>query len=101
MGAPTFTQKMVIDAVDGLVERGIPTSLYVIDYFNWAKMGDYTFNPKMWPGACARACDAATVSLRQLRPPARASARVCMMSVSLFVVSVGNGCIERRATDHA
>ena len=23
--------------------------MYVIDYFNWAKMGDYTFNPAMWP----------------------------------------------------
>ena len=49
MGEPNFNQTMVIDAVDGLVARGIPTDLYVIDYFNWAKMGDYTFNPKMWP----------------------------------------------------
>jgi hypothetical protein len=49
MGAPNFNQTMVIDAVDGLAARGIPTDLYVIDYFNWAKMGDYTFNPQMWP----------------------------------------------------
>ena len=49
MGEPNFNQTMVTDAVDGLVARGIPTDLYVIDYFNWAKMGDYTFNPKMWP----------------------------------------------------
>ena len=49
MGAPDFNQTMAIDAVDGLAARGIPTDIYVIDYFNWAKMGDYTFNPEMWP----------------------------------------------------
>jgi alpha-glucosidase (family GH31 glycosyl hydrolase) len=49
MGKPSFSQSMVIDAVDGLVARGIPTDVYVIDYFNWAEMGDYTFNPKYWP----------------------------------------------------
>jgi len=29
--------------------QGIPTTLYVIDYMHWKRMGDYTFNPDLFP----------------------------------------------------
>ena len=49
MGYPDFNQSIVMDAVDGLMSRNIPTDLYVIDYYNWRTMGDYAFNPSLFP----------------------------------------------------
>ena len=79
-----LAQSMVIDAVDGLSARGIPTDLYVIDYFNWAKMGDYTFNPKMWPDPAAMVQHLASKGVRlmvsawpyTLKDGARASSEI-------------------------
>jgi hypothetical protein len=86
MGHATFNQSMVISAVDGLASRGIPTDLYVIDYFNWAKMGDYTFNPKYWPDPAAMVKHLASKGVRlmvsawpyTLKEGARASAEIVM-----------------------
>jgi alpha-D-xyloside xylohydrolase len=84
MGFASFNQSMVIDAVDGLVARHIPTDLYVIDYFNWKKMGDYTFNPEVWPDPAAMVKHLASKGVRlmvsawpyTLKDGARASAEI-------------------------
>ena len=36
--------------------RGLPLSVIVVDYFHWAMMGDWSFDPKCWPdpGAMVR-----------------------------------------------
>jgi alpha-glucosidase (family GH31 glycosyl hydrolase) len=46
MGRPDYSQAEAIAAAEGLHSRGLKTDLFIIDYFNWEKMGDYTFNPK-------------------------------------------------------
>jgi len=48
-------QTMLLDALDGFVERGIPLSVIVIDYLHWAVMGDWTFEAKFWPDPAAMA----------------------------------------------
>ena len=53
MGHPTYSQSDVLEAAAGLHARNLSTALFIIDYFNWAKMGDYTFNPKMFPDPAA------------------------------------------------
>ncbi|MHC4250013.1 MAG: TIM-barrel domain-containing protein, partial [Planctomycetota bacterium] len=34
-------------------ERGLPLSLIVIDFFHWPKMGDFKFDPELWPDPSA------------------------------------------------
>jgi alpha-glucosidase (family GH31 glycosyl hydrolase) len=31
------------------VERGLPISMIVIDWFHWKEMGDWELNPECWP----------------------------------------------------
>lgn len=43
-------QQQVTDTYDIFTKNfSIPISVFVIDYFNWAVMGNLTFNPSAWP----------------------------------------------------
>merc|ERR1712232_161678 len=49
MGHVDYSQADVITAAEGLHSRNLTTALFIIDFHNWAKMGDYSFNPEYWP----------------------------------------------------
>jgi alpha-D-xyloside xylohydrolase len=42
-------QTQVMDVARGYVERGLPISMIVIDWFHWTEMGDMGLNPECWP----------------------------------------------------
>ena len=44
------TQQQVLDTMATMEKNySIPVAVFVIDYFNWAVMGNLTFNPANWP----------------------------------------------------
>ena len=43
------SQAELLAAAEGFHNRSIPVSIIVIDYNHWARMGDWTFDPKFWP----------------------------------------------------
>eukprot|EP00040_Diaphanoeca_grandis_P033279 m.203534 g.203534 ORF g.203534 m.203534 type:complete len:829 (-) comp32854_c0_seq3:137-2623(-) len=50
MGKRTFSQSEALTTMNSFVANGVPLpTIYVIDFFNWKFMGDYTFNPQYWP----------------------------------------------------
>ena len=42
-------QTQVLDVARGYVERGLPISMIVIDWFHWKEMGDWQLDPACWP----------------------------------------------------
>lgn len=38
-----------MDVARGYVDRQLPISIIVIDYYHWINMGDWSFNPTCWP----------------------------------------------------
>jgi len=42
-------QSQVLDVARGYVERGLPISMIVIDWFHWVQMGDFKLNPACFP----------------------------------------------------
>jgi alpha-D-xyloside xylohydrolase len=42
-------QTQLLDVARGYVERGLPISMIVIDWFHWKNMGDWSLNPVCWP----------------------------------------------------
>eukprot|EP00929_Paragymnodinium_shiwhaense_P065119 TRINITY_DN32681_c0_g1_i3.p1 TRINITY_DN32681_c0_g1~~TRINITY_DN32681_c0_g1_i3.p1 ORF type:complete len:860 (-),score=106.41 TRINITY_DN32681_c0_g1_i3:263-2842(-) len=49
MGSPKYNQSQVIEAANGLHSRGLDTDVFVIDYFNWAHMGNFEFDGSRYP----------------------------------------------------
>lgn len=43
------TQDELLRVARGYVERGLPLSVIVIDFFHWTKFGDWRFDPRDWP----------------------------------------------------
>jgi len=96
MGHPTYSQADVLAAAEGLQQRGLQTDLFIIDYFNWAKMGDYTFNPQYWPDPAGMVAHLASLGMRVmvsawpfvLKDGARASTAMSNRSLGLAVHDV-------------
>lgn len=42
-------QTQVLDVARGYVQRGLPISMIVIDWFHWVEMGNFALNPACWP----------------------------------------------------
>ena len=42
-------QSQVLEVARGYVDRGLPISMIVIDWFHWEQMGDFALNPACWP----------------------------------------------------
>jgi alpha-D-xyloside xylohydrolase len=42
-------QSQLLDVAHGYVDRGIPLSVLVIDWFHWANLGDMSLDPRCWP----------------------------------------------------
>lgn len=42
-------QTQLLEVARGYVERGLPISMIVIDWFHWRNMGDWSLNPTCWP----------------------------------------------------
>ncbi len=42
-------QSQLMAVAQGYVERGLPISMIVIDWFHWQTLGDMQLNPKCWP----------------------------------------------------
>ncbi len=43
-----FNQTQLLGVARGYVERGLPISAIVIDWFHWVQLGDWSFNPACW-----------------------------------------------------
>ena len=42
-------QSQLLDVAHGYVDRGIPISMIVIDWFHWENLGDMSLKPACWP----------------------------------------------------
>ncbi len=49
------SQEQLLEVARSYVERKIPLSCIIIDYFHWTEHGDYQFDPKYWPDPKAMA----------------------------------------------
>ena len=47
------TQDELLNVAREYKRRGLPLSVIVVDYFHWAMMGDWGFDPKCWPDPAA------------------------------------------------
>ncbi len=47
------TQDEVLSVAREYKERGLPLSVIVIDFFHWTKMGEFRFDPELWPDPSA------------------------------------------------
>jgi alpha-D-xyloside xylohydrolase len=46
-------QKEVLDVAQGYRDRHLPASVMVVDWFYFTKMGQFDFDPKLWPDPAA------------------------------------------------
>ena len=42
-------QSQLLDVAHGYIDRGIPISMIVIDWFHWENLGDMSLKPACWP----------------------------------------------------
>ncbi len=49
------SQEQLMEVARSYVERGIPLSCIIVDYFHWTEHGDYRFDPQYWPDPKAMA----------------------------------------------
>jgi alpha-D-xyloside xylohydrolase len=47
------SQKEVLDVAQGYRDRHLPASVLVVDWFYFTKMGQFDFDPKLWPDPAA------------------------------------------------
>jgi alpha-D-xyloside xylohydrolase len=47
------SQKEVLDVAQGYRDRHLPASVMVVDWFYFTKMGQFDFDPKLWPDPAA------------------------------------------------
>ncbi len=47
------TQDELLAVAREYVDRGLPISVIVVDYFHWEKMGEWGFDPACWPDPAA------------------------------------------------
>jgi alpha-D-xyloside xylohydrolase len=47
------TQQELLEVAREYKRRGLPVSVFVVDYFHWTMMGDWKFDPDYWPDPAA------------------------------------------------
>jgi len=47
------TQEELLNVAREYKQRGLPLSVIVVDYFHWAMIGDWSFDPACWPDPAA------------------------------------------------
>ena len=58
------TQEELLEVAREYKRRGLPLSVIVADFFHWTLMGDWRFDPEMWPDPAAMTAELAEMGVK-------------------------------------